>query len=69
MEEKYRDIMNELFYQISVDIYSLLDEDYDDIVEAIGRLSRRVERLSDDIYDDEIVYQRSGRSDLRFSLQ
>ena len=68
MEEKYRDIMEELLYQISVDIYSLLDEDYDDIVEAIGRLSRKVERLSDDIYEDEIVYKRSGRADLKFSL-
>ena len=68
MEEKYRDIMEELLYQISVDIYNLLDEDYDDIVEAIGRLSRKVERLSDDIYEDEIVYERSGRADLKFSL-
>lgn len=68
MEEKYRDIMEELLYQISVDIYNLLDEDYDDIVEAIGRLSRKVERLSDDIYEDEIIYERSGRADLKFSL-
>lgn len=68
MEEKYRDIMEELLYQISVDIYNLLEIDYEDAVDAIQTLSRKVEKLSDDIYEDEIVYERSGRGDLRFSL-
>ena len=68
MEEKYRDIMEELLYQISVDIYNLLEVDYEDAVDAIQSLSRKVERLSDDIYEDEIVYERSGRADLKFSL-
>ena len=68
MEEKYRDIMEELLYQISVDIYNLLEEDYEDVVDAISALSRKVEKLSDDIYEDEIIYKRSGRADLKFSL-
>jgi hypothetical protein len=68
MEEKYRDIMEELLYQISVDIYNLLEVDYEDAVDEIQTLSRKVEKLSDDIYEDEIVYERSGRADLRFSL-
>lgn len=68
MEEKYRDIMEELLYQISVDIYGLLEKDYEDLVDAIQALSRKVEKLSDDIYEDEIVYERSGRADLKFSL-
>ena len=68
MEEKYRDIMEELLYQISVDIYNLLEVDYEDVVDAIQALSRKVEKLSDDIYEDEIVYERSGRADLKFSL-
>lgn len=68
MEEKYRDIMEELLYQISVDIYNLLEVDYEDAVDAIQTLSRKVEKLSDDIYEDEIVYKRSGRTDLKFSL-
>ena len=68
MEEKYRDIMEELLRQIGVDIYNLLEVDYGDAVDAIQTLSRKVEKLSDDIYEDEIVYERSGRADLRFSL-
>lgn len=68
MKEKHREIMEELFYQISVDIYNLLEEDYEDVVDAITALSRKVEKLSDDIYEDEITYERSGRSDLKFSL-
>lgn len=60
--------MEELLYQISVDIYNLLEEDYEDVVDAIQALSRKVKKLSDDIYEDEIVYKRSGRSDLKFSL-
>ena len=68
MEEKYRDIMEELLYQISVDIYNLLEVDYEYMVDAIQSLSRKVEKLSDDIYEDEIVYKRSGRGDLKFSL-
>lgn len=68
MEEKYRDIMEELLYQISVDIYNLLEVDYEDAIDAIQALSRKVEKLSDDIYEDEIVYERSGRADLKFSL-
>lgn len=68
MEEKYRDIMEELLYQISVDIYNLLEVDYKDAVDAIQALSRKVEKLSDDIYEDEIIYERSGRADLKFSL-
>lgn len=67
MEEKYRDIMEELIYQISLDIYDLLNTE-DDIVDAIYNLVRKVEKLSDDMYEDEIVYKRSGKSDLRFNL-
>lgn len=68
MEEKYRDIMEELLYQISVDIYSLLEVDFEDVIDEIQALSRKVEKLSDDIYNDDIVYERSGRADLKFSL-
>lgn len=68
MEEKYRDMMEELLYQISVDIENLADTDYEDVIDAIFALSRKVEKLSDDIYNNEIVYERSGRSDLKFSL-
>lgn len=68
MEEKYRDIMEELLYQISVDIYSLLEVNFEDVVDEIQALSRKVEKLSDDIYNDDIVYERSGRADLKFSL-
>ena len=68
MEEKYRDIMEELIYQISLDIYDLLNTE-DDIVDAIYNLVRKVEKLSDDMYEDEIVYKCSaGRADLRFNL-
>lgn len=68
MEEKYRDIMEELLYQISVDIYSLLEVNFEDVVDEIQALSRKVEKLSDDIYNDDIIYERSGRADLKFSL-
>jgi hypothetical protein len=70
MEEKYREIMEELLYHISRDIYNLLDEDNDDIVDAITRLSNRVETLSDDImYEDEIIYYSSESGNVKYSLQ
>jgi hypothetical protein len=56
MEEKYRDMMEELLYQISEDIYDLTNADYEDVIDAIVELSRKVNRLSGSIYDDEIVY-------------
>ena len=69
MEEKYRDNMSELLYYISTDIEKLLDEDYEDVVDAIIALARKVNKLSDDIYEDEIVYERpAGRADYKFSL-
>ena len=70
MEEKYREIMSELLYYISDDIDNLLYEDYEDAVDAITALARKVNRLSDDIYEDgEIVYKRpDGKADFKFSL-
>lgn len=69
MEEKYRNIMSELLYYISADIEQLLDEDYEDVVDAIFALSSRVNSLSDDIYEDEAVYERpEGKADFKFSL-
>lgn len=69
MEEKYRENMSELLYYISTDIEKLLNEDYEDIVDAITTLSRNVNKLSDDIYEDEIIYERpAGRVDYKFSL-
>ena len=70
MEEKYRDIMEELLYLIGEDIYSLLNEDYEDIEDAIITLSRRINKLSDDVWGkDEIIYKRSaGRPNFEFSL-
>ena len=70
MEEKYREIMEQLLYHISRDIYNLLDEDSEDIVGAITRLSSRVESLSDDImYEDEIAYYSSEAGNVKYSLQ
>lgn len=67
MKDTHRELLEELFYQISVDIYNLANED--DIIEAINSLSSKVEKLSDDvIFEDEIIYKRSGKSDLKFSL-
>lgn len=69
MKDTHRENMENLFYQISLDIYNLLKEDSEDIVDAIAALSRKVEKLSDDIaYGDKIIYKRSGESDLKFSL-
>ena len=69
MEEKYREIMSELLYYISIDIEKLLDEDYDDVIDAITKLAREVNILSDNFYEDEIVYERpAGRVDFKFSL-
>lgn len=59
MEEKYREILNELLYLISKDVYSLLNEDDGNIVDAITFLSERIEELSEDIYKDKVVYERS----------
>lgn len=69
MEDKYKEFLEELFYQISVDIYNLTEKDNDEMIEAISALSSKVLKLSDDIiFEDEIVYKRSGKSDLKFSL-
>lgn len=70
MEEKYREIMSELLYYISDDIDNLLYEDYEDAVDAIAILARKVNRLSDAIYENgEIVYNRpDGKADFKFSL-
>ena len=68
MEDKYREIMEQLLYQISEDIYNLLDEDYEDITDAITTLSNKVEMLSGDMWQDEITYKRRGYLDLKFSL-
>lgn len=70
MEEKYREIMSELLYYISDDIEKLLYDDYEDVEGAIIALARKVNRLSDDIYEDgEIVYKRpDGKADFKFSL-
>ena len=70
MEEKYREIMDELLYNIGEDIINLLDKDCDDIVDAILNLYKSVNELSSDIYEDEIVYKRpEGKADFKFSLQ
>lgn len=69
MENKYREFLEELFYQISVDIYNLTEKDNDEMIEAISSLSDKVLKLSDDvIFEDEIVYKRSNKNDIRFSL-
>ncbi len=69
MEEKYRDVMSQLLYYISDDIDRLLNTDYDHVANAIIGLSRRVNKLSDDIYKDEIVYERpAGKADYKFSI-
>lgn len=68
MEDKYREIMEQLLYQISNDIYSLLDEDSENIVEAISDLSEKVGKLSDDMWEEEITYKCTGWNDLKFSL-
>ena len=61
--------MSELLYHISIDIEKLLDEDYDDVIDAITNLAREVNILSDNMYEDEIVYERpAGRVDFKFSL-
>lgn len=70
MEEKYREIMSELLYYISDDIDNLLYEGYEDVEDAITVLARKVNRLSDGIYENgEIVYKRpDGKADFKFSL-
>lgn len=69
MEEKYREIMNELLYLISKDVYSLLNEDDASIVDAITSLSDSIEKLSEDIYEDDVVYERSeGKVNFWFNL-
>ena len=69
MEEKYREILNELLYLISKDVYSLLNEDDRNIVDAITFLSERIEDLSEDIYKDKVVYERSeGKVNFWFDL-
>lgn len=70
MEEKYREIMSELLYYISDDIDNLLYEDYEDAVDAIAALARKINRLSDAIYENgEIIYKRpDGKADFKFSL-
>ena len=69
MEEKYREIMNELLYLISKDVYSLLNENDASIVDAITFLSERIEDLSEDIYKDKVVYERSeGKVNFWFDL-
>lgn len=70
MAENYREIIDELLYLISEDIYNLLDKDGDDIEDAIFFLAKKVNKISDDIYEDEIVYERpEGKADFKFSLQ
>ena len=56
MESKYRAMMEALLYEISGDIYSLVDADYGDIIEAITNLSNKVEKLSDDMWNDKAYY-------------
>lgn len=69
MEEKYREILNELLYLISKDVYSLLNEDDASIVDAITSLSDSIEKLSEDIYEDDVVYERSeGKVNFWFDL-
>ena len=69
MEEKYRDIMSELLYLISEDIYNLLNEDYESIVNAITTLSHKLNKLSEDVYEDEVVYERpDDKVNFEFSL-
>jgi hypothetical protein len=67
MKEKYREIMEELLYHVSRDIYNLLDEE--DIVDAITNLSNKVEKLSDDLWEDEIVYESSESGKVKYSLR
>lgn len=68
MENKYREIFEELLYHISVDIYDLLEED--DVVEAITNLSQKVERLSDDVmYKNQLVYKRPGCVNVTWDLR
>lgn len=67
MEEKYREFMEELLYYVSRDIYNLLDEE--DIVEAITNLSNKVEKLSDYMYEDEIIYETSEFGKVKYSLK
>jgi len=70
MEDKYREIFEQLLYHISVDIYDLLEENDGDIVEAITDLSQKVEHLSDDVmYKDRLVYRRPGCVDLTWDLR
>lgn len=70
MQDKYREMFEELLYHISVDIYGLTDEDGDDIINAIIHLSQKIERLSDDVmYKDELVYKRPGCVDLTWDLR
>ena len=56
MESKYKAMMEALLYKISEDIYSLVDVDYGDIIEAITNLSNKVEKLSDDMWNDKVSY-------------
>jgi len=70
MEDKYKEIIDELLYNIGEDIISLLDKDCDDIVDAILNLHKNVNELSSDIYNDKIVYKRpEGKADFTFSLK
>lgn len=70
MEDKYREIFEQLLYHISVDIYDLLEEEDGDIVKAITDLSQKVERLSDDVeYKNKLVYKRPGCIDLTWDLR
>lgn len=69
MEEKYRDNISKLLDYISADIEKLVDEDYEDLIDAIFILARNVSKVSEEIYDNDIVYERpAGRIDYRFSL-
>lgn len=69
MKDTHRELLEELFYQISIDIYNLTEKDNDEMIEAISTLSSKVLKLSDDvIFEDEIVYKRSNRNDIRISL-
>ena len=70
MEDKYREIFEELLYHISVDIYDLLEEDDGNLVAAITDLSRKIEHLSDDVmYGNQIIYKRPGCIDLTWDLR
>ena len=69
MEEKCADIISDMLFLISQDIRHLLDEDFDSLEDAIENLAENVETLSDDIYENKIVYNSSCAGNVTYNMK